>query len=168
LRRKRQGLRLKGPIGRYIKNYQAESGSFPTPCVICKRFGISWDYALTALGVGNPAKDESIDGIGECEECSRFDNSDKIVKVNGRFLCRECRGEENPTKIVSETIFHPLFKAHFCTINCGKMENPTKKKCSACGSGNVYRRGKRLADEELVCRACGYVGPAKKEGEKDG
>jgi len=58
------------------------------------------------------------------------------------------------------------------TKNCEKMGE--KKKCSACGSGNVYRRGKRLADEELVCRACGYVGPvekenpAEKEGEKHG
>lgn len=49
-------------------------------------------------------------------------------------------------------------------MNCGKMENPTtKEKCSACGSGNVYRRGKRLASKELVCRACGHVSPVSQE-----
>ncbi|MFH1821783.1 MAG: hypothetical protein ABH852_05025 [Methanobacteriota archaeon] len=81
LKRKRQASRaysrlLKETLGGYIKNYQAESGSFPTPCVICKRFGISWDYALTALGDGNANNtteplisqhgrkiDEPIDGI---------------------------------------------------------------------------------------------------------
>lgn len=62
---------------------------------------------------------------------------------------------------MSEAIFHPPFKAYFCIMGCGKMENPTtKEKCSACGSGNVYRRGKRLTDKELVCRACGHVSPA--------